>query len=146
VTYLDSKVLSDFPQLDTYGDPVNFKGEAFPNTPKWSFSAGARYDWALNADLSAFAGAQGSYQSATVNAFGNQAGIAQGFPSVGIKDYGLLDLSAGLASENGRWSLEFWGHNVTNTYYWVTVNYQLDSVSRLAGAPATFGVTFRYKY
>jgi len=146
VTYLNSRVDSNFPNTDAYGDAVNFQGEAFPFAPKWSTSAGARYDWAVNDQLRAFVAARGSYQTATVAAFGESAVDANGYPSLGIKAYGLIDLSAGLEPAGGHWRVEVWGRNVTNTYYWTAVNYIVDSTARLTGMPATYGVTVGYKY
>jgi outer membrane receptor protein involved in Fe transport len=37
-----------------------------------------------------------------------------------------------------------WAKNVTDTYYWQNVVNAFDSVSRFAGQPRTFGVTFSY--
>ncbi|WP_067737659.1 TonB-dependent receptor [Novosphingobium naphthalenivorans] len=145
-TYVDAKVTGTFLNFDAYGNAIDFKGEAFPFTPKWSLQGGIRYDWSLSDDLSAFVAARGSYQTRTVSAFGNQSAIDAGLPSLANKAYGLLDLSAGIESESGRWRAEIWGRNVTNTYYWTAVNYNIDTVTKFAGMPVTYGITLGYKY
>ena len=125
---------------------MNFKGERFPYTPKWSAQYGGRYDWRLNGALSAFVTADASYQSKTVAAFGAEHADAIGAPSLAIKAYSLLNLSAGLQSPNKKWLVEVYGRNVTNTYYWNTVYWVGDTTLRLAGKPATYGVRLSYRY
>jgi outer membrane receptor protein involved in Fe transport len=149
VTYLDSRVTSDFlnftPYSQSSADSINFKGEAFPFTPKWSFQYGARYDWSLTSDLSAFVGADASYQSSSNAIFGT-AQTPPGAPGETVKAYGLLNLTAGVQTEDNHWRIELWGRNVTNTYYWNTAVQFGDGIVRLAGMPATYGVSVRYRY
>lgn len=144
-TYLNSRVDSDFPNTDVYGNNVNFKGEHFPFTPKWSTSGGARIDWLVGGRFAAFVAARASYQTATVTSFGQAAVIAARAPSIAIKPYGLLDLSAGIAPSESHWSIELWARNVTNTYYWVNFNNGGDVAVRLTGMPATYGATVKLK-
>jgi TonB dependent receptor len=145
-TYLDSKVTSNFFNYAAYttgpSDTVNFKDEAFPFTPKWSLNYGARYDGDLNGRVSAFVSGNGSYQTQTVAAFGR----SDGGPSLAIKAYGLVDLSSGLATSDGKWHFELWGKNVLNKYYWTSAVYVDDTTVRYAGMPATYGLTVHYRY
>jgi outer membrane receptor protein involved in Fe transport len=143
-TYLDSEVTSNFINYASYAtgaaDTVNFKGESFPFTPKWSVHYGARYEWPFNNDLLAFASADASHQSSMVPAFGAAHDASQG-PPLEIPGYSLLDLALGVRSESGRWSVQIWGKNVTNTYYLINDNVRLDAVVKMTGMPATYGVT-----
>jgi outer membrane receptor protein involved in Fe transport len=149
-TYLDSKVTSDFFDTGPYplgpSNLINFKGEAFPFTPKWSLQYGARYDWSVGDTYRAFISAQASYQSRSSAAFGAQEAVADNAPSLQINAYSLLDLTAGIGPADGRWRAEIWGRNVTDTYYWHSVNYVSDTVVRLTGEPATYGVRVSYRY
>jgi iron complex outermembrane recepter protein len=148
-TYLDSRVTSSFLNYASYitgpADQINLKGESFPFTPRWSLNAGARYEWGLNDQLSAFLTATGTYQTQTVAAFGAEHAATEG-PSLGIRSYGLLDLSAGLESSDGHWRGELWGRNVTNTYYWTSAFYEQDTTVRATGMPATYGISVHYRY
>jgi len=154
VTYLDSQVTSNFMNFGPYplgsgydtSFEINFKGESFPYTPKWSVQYGARYDWNVSSDFTAFVSADASYQTKTTAAFGSEEAYADGAPPLEIKAYGLLNLTAGVAPANQRWRVEIWAKNVTNTYYWTSVNYISDTVARLAGMPATYGVTVGFRY
>lgn len=148
-TYLDSKVASSFRNYASYStgpaDQIDFKGEAFPFTPKWSLVYGARYDWNLNDRLTAFASVNGSYQSHTIAAFGADYAATQG-PPLNIKGYGLVDASAGFGSADDRWRVELFGKNIFNKYYWTSAFYVNDTTVRVAGRPATYGVKLRYRY
>ena len=148
-TYLDSEVTSHFINYASYvssqSDTIDLKGEAFPFTTKWSVQYGARYQWPLSDRLSAFVSANASYQSSTVGAFGAAYAATEG-PPLNIAAYSLLDLSAGIQSDDKRWRVEVWGKNVTNTYYWTSVFYESDTVVRDTGMPATYGVTLSYRY
>jgi outer membrane receptor protein involved in Fe transport len=150
-TYLDSVVTSDFFDYGPYplgaNDLINFKGESFPYTPKWSLQYGARYDWELGGGgYTAFVAADGSYQSRTSTAFGSSEAIADNAPPLEDKAYALLNLSAGVESPEGHWKAVIWGKNVTDTYYWNSAYYVSDTVARLAGMPATYGFTLSYRY
>jgi iron complex outermembrane recepter protein len=150
LTYLNSRVTSNFFNYSAYSlgaaDSINFKGERFPFTPKWSLQYGARYDWSLTNGLSAFVGADASYQSNTISQFGAEEAAAYDAPSQEIKAYSLLNLTAGIQSADNRWRVELWGKNVTNTYYWTTAVHYSDGIIRLAGMPATYGVSLHYRY
>jgi len=148
--YLDSRVTSNFFDTGPYPlgptDLINFKGEAFSFTPKWSVQYGARYDWPVFDTLKAFVSADASYQTQSSAAFGSQEAVADGAPPLDIKAYGLLNLAAGLESANKHWRAQLWGKNVTNTYYWNSVNYVSDTVVKQAGLPTTYGITLSYRY
>jgi outer membrane receptor protein involved in Fe transport len=147
-TYLDSKVTSHFHDTGPYplgpSDLIDFYGEPFPFTPKWSLRYGARYDWNLTDDRRVFVSADASYQSSASAAFGSDEAAAQGAPPLRVDAYSLLNLSAGI--EQGRWRGQIWGKNVTNKYYWTSVNYISDTVVKLTGQPRTYGITVSYLF
>jgi iron complex outermembrane receptor protein len=150
ITYLDSRVTSNFLNFSAYSlgaaDSINFKGEPFPFTPKWSLHYGARYEWSLANALSAFVSADASYQSSTISQFGAEEAAAYAAPGQDIKAYSLLNLTAGVQSADRHWRVELWGKNVTNTYYWTSAVHYSDGIIRLAGMPVTYGVGVHYRY
>jgi len=137
--YLDSKVTADFYNIDRSSDLIDYKGLAFPLTPKWGYLAGTNYQWSLAANLNAYVGANYTYQGSTHQGFGN-------LPYEYIKSYGLLDLRAGVKSLGRSWYAELYGTNVTNTYYWNTAGQDGDTFFRLAGKPALFGIRGGYRF
>lgn len=137
-TYIDSKI-GDFTNFDPYGVVRNFKDEAFPNTPQWQITANAEYRWQATPGLDAFVGTNVSYRSKTNGSFGE-------YPILDIDAYTLLDLRAGVESEDGRWKATVWGRNVTDEYYWTSAYKIADVTARFAGKPATFGFTLSAQY
>lgn len=135
VTYLDTKVRGHYSNYTTSGAFVPFDGESFPFTPKWQFVGDAEYQFPLSAIHEGFVGISGQYQSSTNSAFGEEALFA-------IKNYGTMDLRAGIENEAAGWRFSLFARNVTNTYYWSNATRLLDSAVRFAGAPRTFGATF----
>lgn len=55
-------------------------------------------------------------------------------------------MRAGIKSNNDSWRAEVWGRNITNKYYWNGVSHVVDSFSKVAGMPATYGVTVSFRY
>jgi iron complex outermembrane receptor protein len=137
-SYIDSQVRGSFINYDPNGALVDFKGEAFPNTPKWQLVSDANYRWPVSGNLDAFVGGGVTYQSETNSQLGN-------LPLLNVKGYTLVDLRAGVESQDRRWKVSAWGRNVGNTFYATTINRDLDTTVRFAGMPATYGLTLSYR-
>jgi outer membrane receptor protein involved in Fe transport len=137
-TYVNSKVQSSFVTATPFGGTANIKGEAFPNTPRWQVSADGEYQMPVSTRVDAFIGGSFTYRSATVASFA-------GGPLFDVSGYGLIDARAGIEEPSGRWRLELWARNLTNKFYWTSVQHIEDTVTRLAGMPATYGVTLRWR-
>ena len=97
------------------------------------------YRFNLDGRWQPYVGAALALQSSSYAAFGE-------LPEFRLPSRTLLDLRVGIQRQDGGWRIEVFGRNVTNQYYWTTVSHQIDTVTRLAGLPATYGVraTFRY--
>jgi len=135
-TYVDSRVTDNFTTNDPLNNQVNIEGEAFPNTPRWLFTGDVEYDFHLRNGIAAYVGASDSYKGASFAAFGE-------VPLYTLHSYSLVDLRAGINS--GNWRVELWGHNVTDKFYAQTVTHVVDTVARIAGMPATYGITVGYR-
>jgi iron complex outermembrane recepter protein len=61
-----------------------------------------------------------------------------------IPGYTLVDLRAGIIK--GDWQFQVWGRNIADTYYWTAADHVNDVLLRYTGMPATYGVTFTYRY
>ena len=62
-----------------------------------------------------------------------------------IDGYATVDARIGYEGDDGAWRVMLWGKNIFDKYYWTSVIPSSDSSGRLAGRPATYGVTFGYK-
>jgi iron complex outermembrane recepter protein len=138
LTYVQSRI-GNFTNIDPFGVSRNFQGEAYPNTPKWQGSLAADYEFPVSDNLNAFLGTNVTMRSKTNGGLGENA-------ILNIDGYTLLDLRAGVGSDDGRWKLSVWGRNITNKYYWTNAYKIADTSARFAGRPATYGATLSFRY
>lgn len=138
-TYVRSRVDRDFISIDPLGKLVNYKGEEFPNTPRWQLISNVVYEFPLSISLTAELGANLSYRSISNSAFGNNRIFE-------IKPYTLVDIRAGVRTVDGKIDFSIWGRNITNAYYNTNVYYIIDVVARTAGMPVTYGASLRTRF
>jgi iron complex outermembrane recepter protein len=165
-TYLNSKI-KEFKGFDIFGGISNanfapgadnredLSGNVLPYTPK--FSASGNLDYRSNpGGATPFFGVTVNYKS------GQDAAIGGGnttlpvgpryriAPGIGlypykINSYATVDARLGYEAEDGKWRVMLWAKNLTNKYYITSVLPSSDSTSRMAGKPATYGVTVGFK-
>jgi outer membrane receptor protein involved in Fe transport len=138
-SYIESKILDNFTNYNPYGVEQNFNGEAFPNTPKWKFVSDVDYHWGLTDSWDGVLGGNATRQNATNSELGGQ-------PLFAVNAYTIVDLRAGVESKDGAWRVALWGRNVGDTYYWTSVGYVSDTITRYTGMPATYGISLNYRY
>ena len=144
-SYLASKVLGTALVGSPFGETVNAGGEAFPATPKWQLQSDLEYDFPVRADWTGFVGANYSYRTATVAAFGSKTGPAGTGDLFDIRAYGLLGIRAGVEIGD-RYRIQLYGENVTDTQYWNNVTHIYDTVDRVSGFPLTYGVRLSARF
>ncbi len=147
-TYLKSKVSGDFSTTpdgsavyNAAGYTGNFRGSPLPYTPEFSANADVQYQWTIGHELKPFLGGTLLYQGTENATFQNAALPAGDFR---IPGYVTLDLRAGIEGE--RWKLSAFGRNVTDRNYTTAITTYLDTRFRFTGRPATYGVSFSYRY
>ncbi len=159
-TYTNTRVTGDTVGFyDPVGNQINYKGLAFPNTPKWNVNASVDYETPVTADLNAFVGATMLYQSKTIGLFARpeqislvdldstqKPGVKVPGDAFDIKAYTTVDAQLGVSSQAGGWKAWIWGKNVFNTYYWTNATQSFDSIYRLAAMPATYGVSVSMRF
>jgi iron complex outermembrane recepter protein len=137
-TYLDASV-DTFVGVNQIGQVANFAGSAVPYTPKWQLSGNVNYDHPITDEWAGFVGAQVTYRSTTNSSIGSPALYT-------IPSYAVVDLQAGVESQDGQWRAFLWGKNVFNKFYLTNVVQLEDDVVRYTGMPATYGATVSYKF
>jgi outer membrane receptor protein involved in Fe transport len=154
VTYLDAKI-TNYTGVNAGGIAADFSGTAIPFTPKWQLIGSADYNFPVSGSIRPFIGATVTKRTSTEAIVGNSvlAVLPLDFRSaVPIADidhlpgYALLDLRAGIEAEDGSWRLMVFGKNVTNKYYVQNAVTAFEVVTRFTGQPATYGITFGYKF
>lgn len=137
-TYVNTKI-QEFTGFNAIGVVENFAGSRFPYAPKWQVVADNQYDFGLTENLDGFLGGSLTYNSST------NASI--GYPDdFTIPSFTTIDLRAGLKDVDDRWTVQVWGRNVTNDYYWTNVVLFNDAVVKYAARPVTYGVRFSYRF
>lgn len=136
-TWIKSKII-EFSGYNGAGVDASYAGSKLPFTPEWQITGDVEYKWPLNERWQALVGVNGNYNSATNSTFGDPAVLR-------INARTLFDLRAGVETADGKLRVQVWGHNVFNTYYWNST-FQADTVWKMAGRPATYGVTLGWRY
>ena len=145
-TFVNAKVLR-YSGINAAGVSADFAGTPLPYAPKHQIAVGGSYEWPLSNSLNAQIGADLAMRSSAVAIVGggSSATPVASIPVHGdpyrIASYATLDLRAGVKTPDGRYSLQVWGKNVTNSYYWSNVVAFYDTIGRYTGRPATYGVT-----
>lgn len=119
-----------------YIDPlrgIDYSGNRIQRTPEFQFNVGAD----LNAPVTAGVNLVGNVS------YGYQSEMFYGPDNTNLEDgYGLLDLRAGIAAADGAWSLQFYGRNMTDKLYRISVIPFAGDEFSVFGAPRTYGVKF----
>lgn len=137
-TYVNTKV-KEFTGFNAGGNLQNYAGSRFPYAPKLQIVADTQYDFDLSSNFGGFVGASLNHNGST--------NASVGYPGdYTIPAYTLLDLRAGVKAPDDSWNLQVWGRNVTDKYYWSNVVLFNDTLVKYAARPATYGVTFGYKF
>ncbi|MBP7335492.1 TonB-dependent receptor [Niveispirillum sp.] len=128
-----------------YGEPGDFVGQAFPFTPKWQGSANADYRFPVSSTFTGFAGLSATGRTKTTASLLSHApAAAVNEALMTVPGYVLVDLRAGIETDDERWRFEIWGRNVFDKYYVTGTKKVGDFTSSFTGAPATYGITLRY--
>ena len=88
---------------------------------------------------SGFVAAQASFIADTTAAIGSPA-------LYNMPAYTLVNLQAGVKTQDDRLSVYFWGKNITNRFYVNNVVELEDDVIRYTGMPITYGISVGYKF
>ncbi len=122
----------------------DLSGQRLPGVSLWAASAGGevRAPLGVNFGHSAevYAGSDYSYRSAT-----NSTASLSRYSD--IPAYALVNLRFGIRADDGRYDIQFWGRNVANsTYYLSLAANNTGAVTATLGEPRTYGLTLRTKW
>jgi outer membrane receptor protein involved in Fe transport len=110
--------------------------------PLWSGVAAAAYTAPLSSSLEFRASVSEKYSSSYNTGSDLDPRKLQGA-------YGLVNARLGLGSPDGKWTVEVWGANLANKYYYQVAfdaPFQYNQIDAFLGDPRTFGVTVRTKF
>ena len=137
-TYLSARI-DNFTGVNQVGQSGSFAGSVMPYTPKWNLAASTSYEHSLTDRWSGFVGAQVSFTGDMTAAIGS--------PSLyNMPEYTLVNLQAGVKTQDDRLRVYLWGKNVTNRFYVNNVVELEDDVIRYTGMPIPYGISVGYTF
>ena len=154
VTYLNSKILN-FSGFDINGSVGNFRGDNLPFTPRWSGNFNVDYRVPLEGGTPFVGVTVAARGKSDATLGGGRLVFPIGDPSTSIapgvgnpyviKAYATVDGRLGYESRNG-WKAYVWGRNILNEDYYTNAIAAAETITRTAGMPATYGVTFAVNF
>ncbi|HEX7857804.1 MAG TPA: TonB-dependent receptor [Sphingobium sp.] len=138
-TYVDSKVTKSFLDISQFNVPMDFKGTAFPNTPKLQASASVEYRGDVSSSMDVYVGGNLTYRSTSYGDFFKDNRLK-------INAYALVDARLGVEAKDKAWLVELYGRNIFNKYYWTNQRRIGDGLIRYAGQPSTYGVRASFRF
>ncbi|MGE0773477.1 MAG: TonB-dependent receptor [Sphingomonadaceae bacterium] len=155
VTYVDAEI-RDYQGIDILGGVNDYSGATIPFTPKWSVNVSSEYKWDIGENLRPYVGAEIQLRSETTAYIGGESlaipSTAESRSAPGVSrvmvmpGYALVNARAGVEWDDGKYNAFVWGKNVFNKYYVQNVIASYDTIYRLAGRPATYGITVGAKF
>ena len=137
-TFLHTEI-NDFQGIDFTGELIDLDGSEFLYSPDTTSTLSLLYARPIAANLGFNAALNGRYQSTS------HADLA-GTDLYAIDAYTVLNASVGVQTLDGRWDLTFWGSNLTDEYYWLTVTQGANTVIRFPGQARTYGASLTYRF
>lgn len=145
-TFVNSRVLDRALVSSPFGTSVDARGEPFPASPRWQIHGSTRYELHVQRGWRPYIGAQVTYRSGTTAAFGAYSGPPGTQSAFLVRAYALLDVELGITRADGRYSVEAYARNLTDTAYWNNVTHVYDTYGRITGRPRAFGVRFSARW
>lgn len=139
VSYMDTEI-NEYVGFNKFGEPTDFAGAEFEYSPELQAFALISYGFDLTEQLMGRLTIDASYSD-------DQQADLEGNPVFAVDSYTLVGASLALSpSGSSKWEGILWGRNLTDEYYWNSVQTQTDTSMRYAGMPRTWGVSFRYNF
>ncbi len=153
--YADTRYGKNIPGADFVapaGQLYKLPGAQMSFAPKWSATGSATYEWMMGSSMKARFNLGAKYMSSFNTGSDLDVEKMQ-------KAYTVANARFGFGARDDRWSVEVWGNNIFNTDY-VQVAFDgplqapgsplprdpLNTYNAFLGAPAMYGVTFRFNF
>jgi len=137
-TLLHTEV-KNYEGINALGEPEDFDGAEFLYSPEQSGSATLFYDRPIADNLGFSASLNGHYQSKSFGDLENSSGAQ-------VDSYSVLNATVGVHTLDGKWDLTFWGNNLTDEYYWLSVTQNANTIIRFPGKTRTYGASLTYRF
>lgn len=131
--YLNLKYIDSPFGTDDNGNPVNYAGNRLLKAPDWTFSVAPEYNVPLSDKLRMYVGLNVNHTGKAYNDISNSEVIARVPASI-------VNGRVAVVPANGKWSVAFWGKNLTNKLY-IQHGWEYDWGNQIAWSrPRYYGV------
>jgi iron complex outermembrane receptor protein len=139
--YYDSTVV--FNPLDPVPNTVS-SGQPFAFAPEWVTTGSITYEMPLGGDMRALFYLDGRWNSE----YRTQTLARDPLGRTDNGSFAIFNGRIGIGPQNERWSVELWGRNLTDEFYYVGAFQPplQNSYVIYPNEPATYGVTIRARY
>ena len=139
-SFLDTEVTDyqGFHPLIGGTNVVDFKGAELGQAPQFTANIRAAYEWMLNNDLVVRLTGDYSYTD------DYHAGLQFVNPTdvrFDVPSYDLLNARIAVGRQDGSWEVAGWVRNIADDYYYQSINFSNDAITRGIGRGRTFGIT-----
>jgi outer membrane receptor protein involved in Fe transport len=138
VSWMNTEI-TEYVGFDKFANLVNFAGSEFEYSPELQVNALASYDFGLSDTLRARLTVDFSHTS-------DQQGDFLADPIFKVDSYQLLGLHFVVQPNSDKWEFAVFGRNLTDEYYWTSVQTQTDTTFRYAGMPLTWGASLKVNF
>lgn len=160
ISYLETEIKS-LKGSNQLGEFLDFAGSEFPFSANVQANATAKYEWDLTDTYRAHIGFDLSYSDNSLADYTSSDLVGYSLPEdredrvaspyefddrFTIDSYTLVNARIGISAANEQWSTYLWARNLTDEYYTSNTIKQADIISRYAGMPRTYGITFNYSF
>jgi iron complex outermembrane receptor protein len=146
LSYLDTEITdySGFhPLRPELGSDVDFKGAELGSSPEWTTNLRATYEWDISGNLFARVTADASYKDAYFSGIEYVNPTDDRFQT---EDYTLANARATIGSQDGAWDVSAWVRNIGDEYYYHSVSFSNDAITRGLGRGRTWGLSLSYRW
>jgi len=139
IAYIETEI-KEFIGFDVEGNQADFAGNEFNFSPNLTYSLLADYSIPIGDDYEVGIAMDYSYKGETNSSLDND-------PRFAHNDFAFTNARLRFGRADGNWTLTAWGKNITNEYAIDSVSPSVGDVKyRYALMPATYGLSFDYKY
>lgn len=145
LAYLDTEVkkYEGFHPLQPGVGLVDFAGAELGQAPQLTANLRASYEWTVSNDKYVRLGGDFSYRD------DYHAGLQYVNPTderFDVESYTLINARLALGSLDNRWEVAAWARNLADEYYYHSVSFSNDAITRGIGQGRTYGVAFSYNW
>jgi iron complex outermembrane recepter protein len=145
LAYLDTEVkkYKGFHPLNPGVGVVDYRGAELGSAPELTTNLRVSYEQNVSNDLFMRLSVDASHSDEY------HAGLQFMNPTDGrfdVDSYSLVNARVTLGSQSGNWEVSAWVRNIADDYYYQSVSFSNDAITRGLGQGRTYGATFSYRW